>query len=205
MDKLAVIQSEATKAELEKISESVEKLIGSFNELIKVSGEFNKGMGTPKELIDSTKALNALYRENAKNIKALEIANSQIAAVKAKLVKLEQQQAQTAKVINTSTATQAKGASQLAGAFDELNQKYLAAKKNAMDMGVQHGIASKQFTDAVAVASKYGNALNQLDTAMRNYNSNINKSTGGMLGLNMQMQQVIREAPNFGKCRNTKS
>ena len=197
-DKLAVIQSEATKAELEEISKSVDKLIGSFNTLIEVSGKFNKGMGTPKELIDSTKELNALYRENVKNIKALEIANSQLASAKAKLVKLEQQQAQTAKVINTSTATQAKGASQLAGAFDELNQKYLAAKKNAMDMGVQHGIASKQFTDAVAVASKYGNALNQLDTAMRNYNSNINKSTGGMLGLNMQMQQVIREAPNFG-------
>ena len=198
MDKLAVIQSEATKAELEEISKSVDKLIGSFNTLIEVSGKFNKGMGTPKELIDSTKELNALYRENVKNIKALEIANNQLASAKAKLVKLEQQQAQTAKVINTSTATQAKGASQLAGAFDELNQKYLAAKKNAMDMGVQHGIASKQFTDAVAVASKYGNALNQLDTAMRNYNSNINKSTGGMLGLNMQMQQVIREAPNFG-------
>ena len=198
MDKLAVIQSEATKAELEEISKSVDKLIGSFNTLIEVSGKFNKGMGTPKELIDSTKELNALYRENVKNIKALEIANNQLASAKAKLVKLEQQQAQTAKVINTSTATQAKGASQLAGAFDELNQKYLAAKKNAMDMGVQHGIASKQFTDAVAQASKYGNALNQLDTAMRNYNSNINKSTGGMLGLNMQMQQVIREAPNFG-------
>lgn len=198
MDKLAVIQSEATKAELEEISKSVDKLIGSFNQLIEVSGKFNKGMGTPKELIDSTKELNALYRENVKNIKALEIANSQLASAKAKLVKLEQQQAQTAKVINTSTATQAKGAYQLAGAFDELNQKYLAAKKNAMDMGVQHGIASNQFTDAVAVASKYGNALNQLDTAMRNYNSNINKSTGGMLGLNMQMQQVIREAPNFG-------
>lgn len=198
MDKLAVIQSEATKAELEEISKSVDKLIGSFNQLIEVSGKFNKGMGTPKELIDSTKELNALYHENVKNIKALEIANSQLASAKAKLVKLEQQQAQTAKVINTSTTTQAKGASQLAGAFDELNQKYLAAKKNAMDMGVQHGIASKQFTDAVAVASKYGNALNQLDTAMRNYNSNINKSTGGMLGLNMQMQQVIREAPNFG-------
>ena len=198
MDKLAVIQSEATKAELEEISKSVDKLIGYFNTLIEVSGKFNKGMGTPKELIDSTKELNALYRENVKNIKALEIANSQLASAKAKLVKLEQQQAQTAKVINTSTATQAKGASQLAGAFDELNQKYLAAKKNAMDMGIQHGIASKQFTDAVAVASKYGNALNQLDTAMRNYNSNINKSTGGMLGLNMQMQQVIREAPNFG-------
>ena len=197
-DKLAVIQSEATKAELEEISKSVDKLIGSFNTLIEVSGKFNKGMGTPKELIESTKALNALYRENVANIKALEIANNQLASAKAKLVKLEQQQAQTAKVINTSTATQAKGASQLAGAFDELNQKYLAAKKNAMDMGVQHGIASKQFTDAVAVASKYGNALNQLDTAMRNYNSNINKSTGGMLGLNMQMQQVIREAPNFG-------
>lgn len=197
-DKLAVIQSEATKAELEEISKSVDKLIGSFNQLIEVSGKFNKGMGTPKELIDSTKELNALYRENVKNIKALEIANSQLASAKAKLVKLEQQQAQTAKVINTSTATQANGVSQLAGAFDELNQKYLAAKKNAMDMGVQHGIASKQFTDAVAVASKYGNALNQLDTAMRNYNSNINKSTGGMLGLNMQMQQVIREAPNFG-------
>ena len=197
-DKLAVIQSEATKAELEEISKSVDKLIVSFNTLIEVSGKFNKGMGTPKELIESTKELNALYRENVKNIKALEIANSQLASAKAKLVKLEQQQAQTAKVINTSTATQAKGASQLAGAFDELNQKYLAAKKNAMDMGVQHGIASKQFTDAVAVASKYGNALNQLDTAMRNYNSNINKSTGGMLGLNMQMQQVIREAPNFG-------
>lgn len=198
MDKLAVIQSEATKAELEEISKSVDKLIGSFNQLIEVSGKFNKGMGTPKELIDSTKELNALYRENVKNIKALEIANNQLASAKAKLVKLEQQQAQTAKVINTYTTTQAKGASQLAGAFDELNQKYLAAKKNAMDMGVQHGIASKQFTDAVAVASKYGNALNQLDTAMRNYNSNINKSTGGMLGLNMQMQQVIRESPNFG-------
>ena len=197
-DKLAVIQSEKTVEELGKISESVDNLIGSFNKLIEVSGKFNKGMGTPKELIDSTKELNALYRENVKNIKALEIANSQLASAKAKLVKLEEQQAQTAKVINTSTATQAKGASQLAGAFDELNQKYLAAKKNAMDMGVQHGIASKQFTDAVAVASKYGNALNQLDTAMRNYNSNINKSTGGMLGLNMQMQQVIREAPNFG-------
>lgn len=197
-DKLAVIQSEATKAELEEISKSVDKLIGSFKALIEVSGKFNKGMGTPKELIESTKQLNALYRENVANIKALEIANNQLASAKAKLVKLEQQQAQTAKVINTSTATQAKGASQLAGAFDELNQKYLAAKKNAMDMGVQHGIASKQFTDAVAVASKYGNALNQLDTAMRNYNSNINKSTGGMLGLNMQMQQVIREAPNFG-------
>ena len=197
-DKLAVIQSEATKAELEEISKSVDKLIGSFNQLIEVSGKFNKGMGTPKELIESTKQLNALYRENVANIKALEIANNQLASAKAKLVKLEQQQAQTAKVINTSTATQANGVSQLAGAFDELNQKYLAAKKNAMDMGVQHGIASKQFTDAVAVASKYGNALNQLDTAMRNYNSNINKSTGGMLGLNMQMQQVIREAPNFG-------
>ena len=197
-DKLAVINSQETINELNSISNSVDKLIGSFNQLIEVSGKFNKGMGTPKELIDSTKELNALYRENVKNIKALEIANSQLASAKAKLVKLEQQQAQTAKVINTSTATQAKGASQLAGAFDELNQKYLAAKKNAMDMGVQHGIASKQFTDAVAVASKYGNALNQLDTAMRNYNSNINKSTGGMLGLNMQMQQVIREAPNFG-------
>ena len=197
-DKLAVIQSQETINELNEISNSVDKLIGSFNQLIEVSGKFNKGMGTPKELIESTKQLNALYRENVKNIKALEIANSQLASAKAKLVKLEQQQAQTAKVINTSTATQAKGASQLAGAFDELNQKYLAAKKNAMDMGVQHGIASKQFTDAVAVASKYGNALNQLDTAMRNYNSNINKSTGGMLGLNMQMQQVIREAPNFG-------
>lgn len=198
MDKLAVIQSEATINELNRISDSVDKLIGSFNQLIEVSGKFNKGMGTPKELIESTKQLNALYRENVANIKALEIANNQLASAKAKLVKLEQQQAQTAKVINTSTTTQAKGASQLAGAFDELNQKYLAAKKNAMDMGVQHGIASKQFTDAVAQASKYGNALNQLDTAMRNYNSNINKSTGGMLGLNMQMQQVIREAPNFG-------
>ena len=197
-DKLAVIQSQETINELNRISDSVDKLIGSFNQLIEVSGKFNKGMGTPKELIESTKQLNALYSENVANIKALEIANNQLASAKAKLVKLEQQQAQTAKVINTSTATQAKGASQLAGAFDELNQKYLAAKKNAMDMGVQHGIASKQFTDAVAVASKYGNALNQLDTAMRNYNSNINKSTGGMLGLNMQMQQVIREAPNFG-------
>lgn len=198
MDKLAVIQSEKTVEELGKISESVDNLITSFKTLIEVSGNFNKGMGTPKELIDSTKALNALYRENVKNIKALEIANSQLASAKAKLVKLEQQQAQNAKLINASNAKQANGVSQLAGAFDELNQKYLAAKKNAMDMGVQHGIASKQFTDAVAVASKYGNALNQLDTAMRNYNSNINKSTGGMLGLNMQMQQVIREAPNFG-------
>lgn len=197
-DKLAVINSQETINELNSISNSVDKLIGSFNQLIEVSGKFNKGMGTPKELIESTKQLNALYRENVANIKALEIANSQLASAKAKLVKLEQQQAQTAKLINTSNATQANGVSQLAGAFDELNQKYLAAKKNAMDMGVQHGIASKQFTDAVAVASKYGNALNQLDTAMRNYNSNINKSTGGMLGLNMQMQQVIREAPNFG-------
>lgn len=197
-DKLAVINSQETINELNSISNSVDKLIGSFNELIEVSGKFNKGMGTPKELIESTKQLNALYRENVANIKALEIANNQLAAAKSKLVKLEQQQAQTAKVINTSTTTQANGVSQLAGAFDELNQKYLAAKKHAMDMGVQHGIASKQFTDAVAVASKYGNALNQLDTAMRNYNSNINKSTGGMLGLNMQMQQVIREAPNFG-------
>ena len=58
-DKLAVIQSEATKAELEEISKSVDKLIGSFNQLIEVSGKFNKGMGTPKELIDSTKELNA--------------------------------------------------------------------------------------------------------------------------------------------------
>ena len=58
-DKLAVIQSEATKAELEKISESVDNLITSFKTLIEVSGNFNKGMGTPKELIDSTKELNA--------------------------------------------------------------------------------------------------------------------------------------------------
>ena len=85
----------------------------------------------------------------------------------------------------------------LNSAYDALNRKHIEARKVAMDLGVTHGIVSKEFLEAAAKANQYEQELKRIDVTLGKFNRNVGNYHGNMFGLNTQMVQVLREMPNF--------
>lgn len=202
MDKLAVIQSEETVKELNLIDERVKSLVVTFKDLVETGNKINSGLlkGTPKEFIQSEKELIELNKKKTQILKELAIAEQKIASInitnerarkeaanadKAELL-LKQKQIQI-------SAQQEKAVNQMVSAYDQLNKKHIEARKTAMDMGVQYGIVSKEFTDAAKIANQYDKQLKAIDSTLGKHNRNV----GNYNNLQMQMSQVMREAPNF--------
>lgn len=201
-DKLAVIQSEETVKELNLIDERVKGLVVTFKELVETGNKINSGLlkGTPKEFIQSEKELIALQKQKSAILKELALAEQKVAAIsvtnerarkeaanadKAELL-LKQKQIQI-------SAQQEKAVNQMVSAYDQLNKKHVEARKTAMDLGVQYGITSKEFMEAAKIANQYDMKLKQVDSTLGKHNRNV----GNYNNLQMQLSQVMREAPNF--------
>lgn len=201
-DKLAVIQSEETVKELNLIDERVKGLVVTFKELVETGNKINSGLlkGTPKEFIQSEKELIALQKQKSAILKELALAEQKIAAIsitnerarkeaanadKAELL-LKQKQIQI-------SAQQEKAVNQMVSAYDQLNKKHIEARKTAMDLGVQYGITSKEFMEAAKIANQYDMKLKQVDSTLGKHNRNV----GNYNNLQVQLSQVMREAPNF--------
>ncbi len=201
-DKLAVIQSEETVKELNLIDERVKGLVVTFKELVETGNKINSGLlkGTPKEFIQSEKELIALQKQKSAILKELALAEQKLAAIsitnerarkeaanadKAELL-LKQKQLQMA-------AQQEKAVNKMVSAYDQLNKKHIEARKAAMDLGVQYGITSKEFLEAAKIANQYDMKLKQIDSTLGKHNRNV----GNYNNLQVQMSQVMREAPNF--------
>ena len=204
MDKLAVIQSDQTIDELKKIEVSTRALVDVFNELKTTTDSVNKGLlsGLPKDMALSLKEISKAY-----NI----VNNSmqQVTATSLKLKTAMDRAHSSQKQLNNSAGTgnanpikvsaeeAANALNEFTSSYDQLNRAYIKARNNAREMAVQHGIMSKEFVTATAQAEKYKTQLNQVDTAMLQYGRNTGDYSSHILGLNMQMQQVMREVPNF--------
>lgn len=201
-DKLAVIQSDETVKELNLIDDRVKGLVVTFKELVETGNKINSGLlkGTPKEFIQSEKELIALQKQKSAILKELALAEQKVASIsitnerarkesanadKAELL-LKQKQIQI-------SAQQEKSVNQMVSAYDLLNKKHIESRKTAMDLGVQYGITSKEFMEAAKVANQYDMKLKQVDSTLGKHNRNV----GNYNNLQVQLGQVMREAPNF--------
>lgn len=205
-DKLAVIQSQETIAELEAINKQTLELIGTFNQLVAVSKDVSSGLtkGTPKDFIASEKQLVAIQKQKAQVLKELAEAEKRLEAVNTQSARTRQANAnaENAEIRLKQqklrlSAQEEKAAQQLSSAYERLNKQHIEARKHARDMGVQHGILSKEFLTAAAAANQYDQQLKQVDVALGQYSRNVGNYGGTMWGLNAQMAQVLREMPNF--------
>lgn len=202
MDKLAVIQSEETIKELNLIDDKIKGLVGTFKELVETGNKINSGLlkGTPKEFIQAEKELLALQKQKAQIMNQLAAAEKQLATINVtnERIRKETANADKAELLLQQkklqmAAQEEKAANKLISAYDLLNKKHIEARKAAMDLGVQHGITSNQFLEAAKVANQYDAKLKQVDATLGKHNRNV----GNYNNLQVQLSQVMREAPNF--------
>lgn len=212
-DKLAVIQAEQTLKELEAIESSVKQTVVTFNELLKVTQDVNKGMnaGRPSDLIKAEKALVEVMKERARVEKelakagvALESLNTKVAQTATANANAIRAEANAEKALlllkekkERSAKQEAKSALDLSGAYQKLNKAHQEARIAARNAGVEHGLLSQEFQKAATDANKYDQELKRVDAALGQFNRNVGNYTGGMFGLNAQVGQVLRELPNF--------
>lgn len=205
-DKLAVIQSTETIAELEKIDNKVQSLVGSFKELLVTSEEINRGLtkGTPQEFVDSMVRLNKLIDEYEERSKVVKGTMSEIERLHVKIAKASSDEGkEVAKLrlnlqdLNKENKEHAKTTQQVTSAYDQLNREHEVARKKALDLGVSLGITSKEFLEAAAEANAYDQKLKLVEGTLGKFNRNVGNYQGNMFGLSAQMQQVMREMPNF--------
>lgn len=202
MDKLAVIQSEETIKELNLIDDKIKGLVGTFKELVETGNKINSGLlkGTPKEFIQAEKELIALQKQKVQIMNQLAAAEKQLATINItnERTRKETANADKAELLLQQkklqmSAQEEKAANKLISAYDLLNKKHIEARKAAMDLGVQHGITSSQFLEAAKVANQYDAKLKQVDATLGKHNRNV----GNYNNLQVQLSQVMREAPNF--------
>lgn len=202
MDKLAVIQAEETIKELNAIDVKTKELVGTFKILVEQTDKISMGFGkgTPKELIQSVNASAAAQKEYEDVLNSVSKATSELERLKKRIAFAQSDEGKQVAALrvhmqnlNRENKEQVQDTQTLSSAYDELNRKHTAARKNAMDLGVQHGIASKQFLEAAAAANQYDQKLKQIDSALGKHNRNV----GNYNDLQTQVTQVMREAPNF--------
>ncbi len=201
-DKLAVIQATETLDELDRIENKTKDLIVVFKSLVEQGNKINSGLtkGTPKEFSDSFSQLTDINKKYKAVIDDVARANNELERIKKRIafantsegkdVALLKVQLQDLNKVNRDSA---KSMLPLLSAYDELNRKHEVARKKAMDLGVQYGILSKEFLDASNIANQYDSKLKQVDSTLGKHNRNV----GNYNNLQIQLGQVLREAPNF--------
>ena len=206
MDKLAVIQSEETVAELTKIDGKTKELVSTFQSLVEITDKINYGFGkgTPKEYIKAINEAAALQKKYEQALRDVAKAQSEVERLQKKIefaMTAEGKQVAALKLqladLNRENKETAKSTSALTSAYDDLNRRHEVARKKAMDLGVTHGIVSKEFLEAAAKANQYEQELKRIDVTLGKFNRNVGNYHGNMFGLNAQMAQVLREMPNF--------
>lgn len=109
-DKLAVIQSEETIKELERIDNALINLVGNFkllsDEITKISNGFTKG--TPKEYMDSLNKMQGINNDLAKTQQEIIKIESKLADIRAKTTKETLNEAKATEALAKADAQRAK-------------------------------------------------------------------------------------------------
>ncbi len=201
--------------------EKVESLLLKYSELVdKIGTKSIKDLGL-KELTQATAALtkantslnnayNALNSQSVANAKAADLnAAADLKAAKAADVrtktatKLANESSKASKQIQRDQKEEAKIAAELINDYGLLSKAYLDAALRAKNYSLQLGENAPVTLEAVAAANKMGETLKRLDASVGQHNRNVGNYASAYSGLNMSIQQILREAPSAAVSLNT--
>lgn len=201
--------------------EKVESLLLKYSELVdKIGSKSIKDLGL-KELTLATAALTkantslnnayqALNNQSVANAKAADLnAAADLKAAKAAEVRARSAAAAAA-AQGKSTAQLTKEQKELTRLTNELTNDYgllskayndaaLRAKNYSLQLGANNPIT----LEAIAAANKMGDTLKRLDASVGQHQRNVGNYASSYNGLNMSIQQILREAPSAAVSLNT--
>jgi len=184
----AVIGSEAIK----QVENLIAKLTLADAELIKISQSAigaSKGISsisTPSGLEKSVSNVTALNAELTKQnaiIAGLETQIKKLSTVRAVNNKMSAEEAVNQRILNQNALAQAKSVSNLVGAYQKLDLEHKKAVTNAQNIGVQYGLASKQFQRASTEANKLDKELKSIDSSLGKSQRNVGNYQSAFNGL----------------------
>lgn len=225
-DRLAVIQSDATISELEKVKKAVDELVPSFIGLDEVMKNISKGYGkgTPKEYEESIKRTKTLklnlidinakielaekkyeqqlqanakvLAENNLRVQQATKANKEYAAEKIRLENLSERERQ--RLGNTM---------QLYKSVEAKLQKLQFEYRNlavAKEMGMKLSEKEIQRMDTLkGRIEKYDTTLKAVDATMGKHTRHVGNYERANNGLGMSLAQITREFPAFANSAQT--
>ena len=225
-DKLAVIQTEKTIEELEKLDEQLNDTIGAFKELVGVANTASNlfAKGTPKEYVEGLK-------QNEKLTKSITNFNKELIAVEEKKTRLliseqrllteknktENQQIRNKQLLSREEERinklrekeiqRLQAAEQLYSKLEvklktlQNEYKQLATKK---EIGIKLTDREEQSMNRLhARIEKYDKALKAVDASMGKYQRNVGNYSSAFNPLQNSINQLTREAPAFANSVQT--
>ena len=225
-DKLAVIQTEKTIEELEKLDEQLNDTIGAFKELVGVANTASNlfAKGTPKEYIEGLK-------QNEKLTKSITNFNKELIAVEEKKTRLliseqrllteknktENQQIRNKQLLSREEERinklrekeiqRLQAAEQLYSKLEvklktlQNEYKQLATKK---EIGIKLTEREEQSMNRLhARIEKYDKALKAVDASMGKHQRNVGNYASAFNPLQNSINQLTREAPAFANSVQT--
>lgn len=156
----------------DEVKKQIKSLSDSYKELNKASnqGELQKGMQNRKRASESlyttNKAQERMYRQLIDKI-------NEYNAAETKVAKRLAEKRESVKAINRLQREQAKVTAEATDAYTKLTAKYNLAKREAKNMGAQHGENSKQFKEATKRANELREKINQIDEAVGDHQRNV--------------------------------
>ena len=225
-DKLAVIQTEKTIEELEKLDEQLNDTIGAFKELVGVANTASNlfAKGTPKEYVEGLK-------QNEKLTKSITNFNKELIAVEEKKTRLliseqrllteknktENQQIRNKQLLSREEERinklrekeiqRLQAAEQLYSKLEvklktlQNEYKQLATKK---EIGIKLTEREEQSMNRLhARIEKYDKALKAVDASMGKHQRNVGNYASAFNPLQNSINQLTREAPAFANSVQT--
>ena len=225
-DKLAVIQTEKTIEELEKLDEQLNDTIGAFKELVGVANTASNlfAKGTPKEYVEGLK-------QNEKLTKSITNFNKELIAVEEKKTRLliseqrllteknktENQQIRNKQLLSREEERinklrekeiqRLQAAEQLYSKLEvklktlQNEYKQLATKK---EIGIKLTEREEQSMNRLhARIEKYDKALKAVDASMGKHQRNVGNYSSAFNPLQNSINQLTREAPAFANSVQT--
>lgn len=225
-DKLAVIQTEKTIEELEKLDEQLNDTIGAFKELVDVANTASNlfAKGTPKEYVEGLK-------QNEKLTKSITNFNKELIAVEEKKTRLliseqrllteksktENQQIRNKQLLSREEERinklrekeiqRLQAAEQLYSKLEvklktlQNEYKQLATKK---EIGIKLTEREEQSMNRLhARIEKYDKALKAVDASMGKHQRNVGNYASAFNPLQNSINQLTREAPAFANSVQT--
>ena len=225
-DKLAVIQTEKTIEELEKLDEQLNDTIGAFKELVGVANTASNlfAKGTPKEYVEGLK-------QNEKLTKSITNFNKELIAVEEKKTQLliseqrllteknktENQQIRNKQLLSREEERinklrekeiqRLQAAEQLYSKLEvklktlQNEYKQLATKK---EIGIKLTEREEQSMNRLhARIEKYDKALKAVDASMGKHQRNVGNYASAFNPLQNSINQLTREAPAFANSVQT--
>lgn len=199
----------------------VEDLLFKYADLVdKVGSKSIKGLGL-KELSQATAALTkantsltnaykALNQQSVSNARAADLnAAADLKAAKAADVraktatKLATESSKTSRQLQRDQKEEAKIAAELLNDYGLLSKAYLDAALRAKNYALQLGESNPITLEAIAAANKMGETLKRLDASVGQHGRNVGNYASAYSGLNMSIQQILREAPSAAVSLNT--